>query len=310
MNRFAASVLTGAGIVTGALVGGVAGAAASPRKKSGLTDAGMIVGGLLGGMIAGAGVSDPAKPGTTQGLGMGERISFGGFGVSGFALSGIVVGVGPGSLEKMSASVGDTIHLMPPAYDPSTNPKGSVVYAPDNTVQQIGPQDYRIIGPSTLIHVAWGDGPWGAAGHTYIDSTPPAMTVFKAGETWQIDFETSAPVSNEQFFKFVATVENAPVFANADFVSFTPIDQQHFRAIMKWRKGGAIELGKVGALQGITFTATAATLVPTDSGSDLASSPSKLSTGAIVGIAAAGATVIGGVIYAVAHGGPRRRRRR
>lgn len=81
------------------------------------------------------------------------------------------ISVGPGSLPNLFANVGDTIHLTVPAYDPVSNPQGSVMFAAPGMIQMVGPQDYKIVGTSNSIHAAWGAGAWGAAGEAYIDST-------------------------------------------------------------------------------------------------------------------------------------------
>ena len=126
---------------------------------------------------------------------------------------------------------------------------------------------------------------------------------FVAGNTWQIDFESDKPVTPQQFFAFVSSYQ-AELGAHFDTVSFAPVDQTHFSAIVKWRTDGTLHrLGDSEVVDGVRFTVTDAKPY-----FEPAPPHAPLSTGAVVGIAAAGATALGGIVY-VATRKPKRRRR-
>ena len=133
--------------------------------------------------------------------------------------------------------------------------------------------------------------------------------VFNAGDTWQIDFGSDRPVSPQQFFDLVQSFQGQ-IGAHFDTISFEPIDQTHFRTIIKFKDSGVYHgPGDSQIVDGIRFVVLdakpykeASLDTPTATAND------GLSTGAMFGIAVAGATALGGVVY-LATRKPKRRRR-
>jgi hypothetical protein len=140
---------------------------------------------------------------------------------------------------------------------------------------------------------------------------------FKPGDVWFIDFTSDTAVNPQQFFDFVGKFEQSmrmDMFGDVfDVVQIAPIDQTHFRAIVKWRYTGELrELGKSETIDGIKFTIT-------DSGPYASpdqqlqpisppTSSSGVSAGTVAGAAGA-AALLGGVAWLATRKKKRSRRR-
>lgn len=135
---------------------------------------------------------------------------------------------------------------------------------------------------------------------------------FRPGDVWFIDFTSDTAVSPQQFFDFVGKFEKSmrmDMFGDVfDVVQIAPVDQTHFRAIVKWRYTGELrELGKSETIDGIKFTITDSGPLPDQSISP-PTSDSGVSTGAVFGIAGA-AVLLGGAAWLATRKKKRSRRR-
>ena len=130
---------------------------------------------------------------------------------------------------------------------------------------------------------------------------------FSPGDTVQVDFQSDTPVSSDQFFSMVSSVEKtlSDLYGVATVLSIYPIDQTHFRAILKWNVNGSVKPGTITRIDGINFTTTGAQLVsgsnqsvqPIPSPTSPTQSPNRFSTSQIVGMSLAGAGLLGGILY-------------
>jgi len=142
-----------------------------------------------------------------------------------------------------------------------------------------------------------------------LGATAKAMW-FAPGDVWYIDFESNLPVTTEQFFKLVGSVQAeapkiVPGVETATWLSFQPIDQQHFRAIVKWGvAGNYLNKGDAETIDGIRFRVASAGpySAPTDE--------QKISTGKIVAVSAISALGLGGIFLAATSGKKKKNRRR
>ena len=80
------------------------------------------------------------------------------------------------------------------------------------------------------------------------------LLTYKAGDTWELDFYADQPVSSQQFLSLVEEFQSEPV----EIISFAPITEKHFRAIVKWREAGQASNMSDKEWEGIRYTVTAA----------------------------------------------------
>ena len=165
-------------------------------------------------------------------------------------------------------------------------------------------------------------------------SAPASMSLtYAAGETWELNFYADQPVSPDQFFALAAEFQTEPV----EIISFMPVTDRHFRAIVKWREGGAIPSTSEAEWAGVRYTVNAkpySTEKLPSGGGEVPAQPScppggqwdpetqqcvpfgitpeptepKTSKGAIIGVGAA-VVAAGTVVYFVSRKKKSRRRR-
>ena len=128
--------------------------------------------------------------------------------------------------------------------------------------------------------------------------------------TVQLDFSSDKPVTPQQFFKLVGSVQ-AELVPDASTISFMPLTDQTFRGTFKIPSSFAHELqiGDSEEIQGVLFTLTGISTPESTPAPPLVEKKKGLSTGAIVGIGVGVVTVGGGIIYAATRKKKKHRKR-